>query len=116
MTQMGELSTIEQLSDIDTLSHNPNILGVLLFKHSSRCGISTIVLRNFLKEWQTLQPNMNYFYVDILKNRDISNEIAKKYQVMHQSPQILFIKNGECVGNESHYMASLENALSWVNE
>lgn len=116
MTIAGELSSIEQLSEIDTLSHNPNFLGVLLFKHSTRCGTSNFVLRNFLKEWQTLQPNMQYFYVDILKNRDISNEIARKYLVTHQSPQILLIKNGECIGNDSHHMVSIENALSWINE
>ena len=52
---------------------------------------------------------MDFYFLDLIKNRDISNEISELFQVSHESPQILLIKNGVCVYDESHYAISMES-------
>ncbi|TNF08335.1 MAG: DUF2847 family protein, partial [Bacillota bacterium] len=42
------------------------------------------------------------YFLDLLNHRDVSNEIANRFQVVHQSPQLILIKNGVAVYNASH--------------
>jgi len=76
---------------------------VLLFKHSSSCGISAMVLKHFENNLLDKNDDYNYYFLDLLKYRNISNLIAKKFQIMHQSPQLILIKNGKVVDHSSHY-------------
>jgi bacillithiol system protein YtxJ len=72
----------------------------LIFKHSTRCSISTMA-KNRLE--RAIQPDgIDFYYLDLLKNRNISNNIVDMFDVYHESPQVLLIKNGECVYDESH--------------
>jgi len=73
----------------------------LIFKHSTRCSISRFALKQFENEYN-LEDRVDAYFLDLLEYRDISNEIASRFQVMHQSPQLLLIKNGESVYNVSH--------------
>ncbi len=75
---------------------------VILFKHSTRCSISRMVWNNFQKEYLFPTEKMEVYYLDLLNYREISNEIANRFNIVHQSPQILVIKNGACVYNASH--------------
>lgn len=73
---------------------------ILIFKHSTRCSIS-IMAKNRLE--RAAQPEgLDCYYLDLLAYRPISNKIAEDYSVYHESPQVLLIKNGECVYVESH--------------
>lgn len=91
------LNNIQQLADIKELSKTrPQVI----FKHSTRCSISTMA-KNRLERNE--QPESGDFYfLDLLKHRSISDQIAEDFAVAHQSPQILLIKNRECVYEESH--------------
>ena len=74
---------------------------VIIFKHSTRCSISRFALKQFESEYN-LEDKVDLYYLDLLNYRDISNEIAILFQVVHQSPQILIIKNGVVVYDASH--------------
>ena len=73
---------------------------VVIFKHSTRCSNSSMAKNRLDRE--TAPANTNFYYLDLLKYRPISNKIAEDFNVHHQSPQILVIKNGECTYEESH--------------
>lgn len=74
---------------------------VVIFKHSTRCSVSRMALKQFENEFN-LEGKMDAYYLDLIENRAISNEIASKFDVVHQSPQVLVIKNGKCIYNISH--------------
>ncbi len=73
----------------------------VIFKHSTRCVISRSAIKDFEFEYDQ-NLDIDLYYLDLLNHRDISDEISNNFSVMHQSPQILVIKNGVCVYNESH--------------
>lgn len=76
---------------------------VVVFKHSTRCGISRGVLSQFEKATDSNLENIAFYYLDLLQYRNISNELASVFNVYHQSPQAILIKNGEVVTHNSHY-------------
>lgn len=89
-----------QLDEIAELSKTKT---VLIFKHSTRCGISRVVLNRFESVFETNNNDVVCYYLDLLNYREVSNEVAARFQVIHQSPQLLVIKNGACVAQGSHY-------------
>lgn len=92
-----ELTKESQLADIKEQS---NKRPQLIFKHSTRCSISGVAKNRLEKN--PAPENIDFYYLDLIKNRDISNKIAEEFSVYHESPQVLLIKNGECVYDESH--------------
>ena len=92
------LNEQHQLEELIKLSSNEPIL---IFKHSTRCGISSIVLNRFDRKINKLEKP--YYFLDILKYRPLSNLIQDMFDVRHQSPQLLVIKNGNVVAHNSHY-------------
>ncbi|PKP24712.1 MAG: bacillithiol system redox-active protein YtxJ [Bacteroidetes bacterium HGW-Bacteroidetes-2] len=93
------LISMEQLNEIIEIS---NTKPVAIFKHSTRCGISNMVIKQFEREFNLPENSLDLYYLDLLNHRDISNEIAARFQVFHQSPQLLIIKNGVTVFEASH--------------
>ena len=94
------LNTIEQLETIKEQSKKEPIA---IFKHSTRCGISNMIIKKFEKSFDKELQHFKIYYLDLLNYREISNEISYTFQVIHQSPQILIIKNEETIVHESHY-------------
>ena len=92
------LTEIDQIEDIINSSEEKP---VLIFKHSTRCGISTMILKRF--ENKISIHATPYYFLDIIKHRPLSNLIQDKFGVRHQSPQLLVIKNGKVVAHDSHY-------------
>jgi len=91
------LLSAPQLDDIIRLSHQrPQVI----FKHSTRCNISSIAW-NRLKNAENLQ-GADCYYLDLLSHRPLSGQIAATLDVEHESPQVLLVKNGKCVYDESH--------------
>ena len=87
----------QQLSSLKELSKQK---AQLIFKHSTRCSISTMAKSRLERDEQS--PSGDFYYLDLLKHRSISDQIAEDFSVAHQSPQIILIKNTECVYEESH--------------
>ena len=98
------LNDINQLEEIKEISKNES---VLIFKHSTRCGISSMVIKQFEKLFQEEHTNLKVYYLDLLRYRNISDEVGYTFQVMHQSPQLVAIKNENSVFNASHYDITL---------
>lgn len=92
------LTTLQQLDEIATASSEKP---VVIFKHSTRCSISRMALKQFENEFDLHQQVKPYF-LDLIQYREVSNEIANRFDVIHQSPQILLIKEGKSVYDVSH--------------
>ena len=92
------LTSIGQLDEIVTLS---NEKPVVIFKHSTRCSISRMALKRFESEYD-IDDNVAVYILDLLEHRDISNEIASRFGVLHQSPQLVLIKDKISVYHVSH--------------
>lgn len=93
------ISDIAQIEEcIEASKHNT----VVIFKHSTRCGISRAVLKAFEKQTEQLDST-TFYYLNLIKYRAISNEIASYFGVVHQSPQLIILKDGLVVAHNSHY-------------
>ena len=96
----NKLENKDQLKFIDEESKNEK---VLIFKHSTRCSISSVALDRLERNWQEADSEkIKPYYLDLLAHRGISNEIASRYKISHESPQILIIQNGICIYHASH--------------
>ena len=106
------LTDISELEDIKNLSKEQLSSGltVLLFKHSTRCSISSMALSRLESKWVDNELIPAYF-LDLLNHRDISNEIADLFSVEHASPQALLIKDGVCIYHASHTNISAADIL-----
>ena len=93
------LTNADQLEEIINLS---SITPVLIFKHSTRCGISRMVLKTFEREFDLEESEISLYFLDLLNYRALSQDISTKFNVMHQSPQVLVIKNGAVIYHDSH--------------
>lgn len=105
------LTNIDQINEIIELSQQEP---VLIFKHSTRCSISSTALNRLERAWNL--ENSKAYYLDLISYRPISLEIANRFDVEHQSPQVLIIKNGECVYHESHWDISFDQMLPIFEE
>lgn len=79
----------------------------VIFKHSTRCGTSSMVLSRL--ERSTAPDSIDFYFLDLIAYRNLSNKISEKLNVYHESPQILLIKNGECIYDESHMGISMDD-------
>ncbi len=87
-------------AQLETIKQESATQPVVIFKHSTRCSIS-VMAKNRLDK--SAQPEgIKFYYLDLLQHRNISNKIAEDFHVHHESPQVLLIKNGECIYDESH--------------
>lgn len=77
-------------------------LPVLIFKHSTRCSISSMMLSRFEREWEQPEFKVELFYLDLIQFRNLSNEIAEKLNIEHQSPQLIVLSKGEILYSASH--------------
>lgn len=101
------LESAEQLNEIKTKNGYS-----IIFKHSTRCAISLMAKKKFEFEWDNLPENTPIYFLDLLSYRNLSNTIAEQFKVHHQSPQLLLIKNGECIYESSHGEISAEDAAT----
>ncbi len=95
-------NSLTELNQLDDIVRESQEKPVLIFKHSTRCGISRMALRGFEVDYDFQENELKPYYLDLLHFRDVSNAVAEKFGVYHQSPQILVIKNGVSVFETSH--------------
>ena len=92
-----EITNESQLGDVKNLSKaKPQ----LIFKHSTRCSISSMA--KYRLEKGIVPVEIDFYYLDLIKHRNISQKVAEEFDVSHESPQVLLIKNGQCIYDESH--------------
>ncbi|WP_298764182.1 bacillithiol system redox-active protein YtxJ [uncultured Polaribacter sp.] len=105
------LTSKAQLEEIKKQSKNE---AVFIFKHSTRCGISSMVIKQFEKLFTEETKNLKVYYLDLLNFRDISDEVGYAFQVMHQSPQLIVVRNETSVHSASHYDITQINLSRFV--
>ena len=93
---------LESISDLDQAIELSFQIPVLLFKHSTRCSISSMALNRTESGWDISEEELAPFYLDLIAHRDVSAAIADKLNVFHQSPQIVLVKEGKAVLDASH--------------
>lgn len=97
---------IESEADLDKAISESSERKVAIFKHSTRCHISKMVLKNFEREVQQNDGDVSYYFLDLLQYRPISNRIESDLNVVHQSPQLIVLKDGKAINNMSHQSIS----------
>lgn len=107
------LTTEKQLEEIDKLSYSPEIKGILLFKHSTRCSISSMALSRLERNLK-VSNILPIYLLNLLDYRSVSQHIAEHYQITHESPQVLVIKNGKCIYTASHSEINADDIQSAV--
>lgn len=100
-----QLSGLDQLNKIKEDSYQKT---QVLFKHSTRCPTSTMAYSRLENGWDKKSDVADFHYLDLIRYRDVSNEIANMFSVRHESPQLLVIKNGVCELNASHNQVSVD--------
>jgi bacillithiol system protein YtxJ len=105
------LISVEEINTIKEISKNQSIL---IFKHSTRCGISRMIIKQFESLFNEENKQLKVYYLDLLNFREVSSKLSEVFQVIHQSPQLLVIKNGISVYNESHYEITKVNLSKYV--
>lgn len=93
-----------QLQEIETLSVNT---ACLIYKHSSTCGVSAMAKMRLEHDWDFSEEEIVPYFFDILENRSLSAEIATVFKTHHESPQVLLIKNGECIYDATQFDISV---------
>ncbi|MFT4577028.1 MAG: bacillithiol system protein YtxJ, partial [Polaribacter sp.] len=76
------LKSLDQLEEINQISNKE---AIVIFKHSTRCGISRMVLKSFEKQFDDTMSTLKVYYLDLLNYRELSSEVGFKYQILHQS-------------------------------
>ena len=87
----------------------------LIFKHSTRCSVSKMAKKRFELDWDAIPEGTNLYFLDLISHRAVSAQIAELFQVHHESPQILLIKDGSCVLDASHSDISAEEVAEVIN-
>lgn len=105
------LNSLEQIKTIKELSKSETIF---VFKHSTRCGISGMVIKRFENLFDSSMNNIKVYYLDLLNFRAISDEVGYSFQAQHQSPQLLIIRNEVAVLNVSHYDITTVNIQKYL--
>jgi bacillithiol system protein YtxJ len=95
--------TLESLAQLDEAITQSHVSTQIIFKHSTRCIISKMVLAQLEENLNEISEHANLLFLDLLNHRDISNAIATQFGVHHESPQVIVIKSGHVVLHESHH-------------
>ena len=104
------LNNLEQLKSIGEAEGYS-----VIFKHSTRCSVSMMAKKRFEHDWDAIPEGTPVYFLDLISNREISNTIAQQFNVYHESPQILLIKNGECIYETSHGEISAEDLAEQIS-
>ncbi|MEH6705479.1 MAG: bacillithiol system redox-active protein YtxJ [Galbibacter orientalis] len=107
-------NALNDVSQFEKIKEESKSICVVVFKHSTRCGISRFALNNFEATYKIPTDDAKLYFLDILNHRDVSNAIAKEFGVIHESPQLLIIKNGKVVYNESHGQIDAEEIAKFI--
>ena len=109
----GEKSSVqwnmlETSPSIEEIKSESTQQPVLIFKHSTRCAISATVLSRLERSWNSEETALKPYFLDLIRYRNLSNQVAQEFGVAHESPQVLVIKDGKAVYHNSHFGISYD--------
>ncbi len=114
LPQSMNWQVLENTTQLEQLKENPF---ALIFKHSTRCSISSAALDQLERKWKNEEmPSVSTYFLDLIRYREISNQIAEKFGVEHQSPQVLLLQNGKCIYHNSHFGIDYDEIKAFINK
>jgi len=108
------ITSVDQISFLIEESNSDSNAGVLILKHSTRCSVSFFAKKNLESSWNISADKLSTYYLDLIKHRDVSNQLAEIFEVRHESPQLLLINNGDCSYSAAHSEISAEAVESQI--
>jgi bacillithiol system protein YtxJ len=107
---------LTSLDQLDAIRKESTEKPVMIFKHSTRCSISRMVLDRLERNWdvQEMDSHVKAYFLDLISYRQISNQLAELFEVEHESPQVLIIRNGASVFDRSHMAIDYQQIRSTV--
>lgn len=108
-------NNLASLETLDKIVEDSYLQPVAILKHSTSCGVSRMVLRQFENEFDAESGKVKLYFLDLISYREVSNQIASKFNVRHESPQIILIKEGESVYDASHSSINADNLIKSIN-
>lgn len=94
--------TLSTIADVDSAIESSHQRSVVLFKHSTRCSISSMAWNRIININNDESEFVGFYFLDLIQHRDVSNYISDKLSVNHESPQVIVVKNGEATLDISH--------------
>lgn len=89
-------------ADLENAMAASDSKNIILFKHSTRCSISSMAKSRLERGWNISEAEADIYYLDLIQYRSVSNAIAENLGVVHQSPQVIVVRNGKAVYDASH--------------
>jgi len=107
-------NNLDSTNQLEEIKQTSNVDPVLIFKHSTRCPISSMSLSRLERKWA--DTNIQAYFLDLISYRDVSNAVEREFGVLHQSPQALLIKGGKVVHHSSHSGIDFDEISSIAND
>lgn len=107
---------LELVDALDAITERSFAKPQVLFKHSTRCSISTMAMNRLLRLEDAFYQQADFYYLDLIEHRDVSAAIAERYHVHHESPQVIILKQGDATYDASHMEITVSELVSEVNE
>lgn len=106
---------LEQVALLDAITEQSFSKPQVLFKHSTRCSISTMAMNRLLRLEDAFYQQADFYYLDLIAYRDVSAAIAERYHVHHESPQVIILKQGDATYDASHMEISVAELTSEIS-
>ena len=110
-----EWKTLTSTDQVEQLKAVSESKPVAILKHSSRCGVSSSVLSRLKGDWNISADHLEFYFLDLITYREVSKAVENAFNVRHESPQLIVIKNGKAIFQRSHFDIKL-NELKGVVE
>lgn len=106
---------LTETSQIEEIKRISNSKPVMIFKHSTRCSVSSMSLDRLLRNWKpTDAEKIAPYYLDLIANRSLSNQIESEFGIPHESPQVILISSGKAVYDNSHFGISYQEIMDQI--
>lgn len=106
---------LENLSQLEEIKQKSGEKPVLIFKHSTRCSVSGMAWDRLKRNWKKEDSEkVTPYFLDLIRHREISNQIEKEFSVYHESPQVIIVKSGKAVYDNSHMGISYADIMGRV--
>ncbi len=92
---------LERIEQLEHLKEGP-VRPKVIFKHSTRCGLSSMMMRRFQQNWDQAREQADFYLLDLITHRELSQQVARNFEVPHQSPQVLILEGGRVRDHDSH--------------
>jgi len=102
----ADWNVLEQAGQLQAIAEQSFEKPQVLFKHSTRCGMSSMAKQQLEHDWNFDRDDFDMYYLDLIAHRDVSNQIADQFGITHQSPQLIIVHQGKAVYDTSHHAIS----------